>query len=158
MQRLARTEKTGEGSSRYREPWEGGWVEIHSYCAGFYHPTTEGILFSRGERRIYSARPGSIAEPGWHRTWNAGQPPDTILAHAPPFVRWILDYESRVRALATDNYRLAAWRQFGGFRFGPSPAELQRWMTEFLQNPQGTPRLLAKERAAGQLVFARRDL
>ena len=50
MQRIAqeRAEKS-EGTSRYRTEWEGGVVELHGFCAGWYpqRSDTRGVVFIR---------------------------------------------------------------------------------------------------------------
>lgn len=141
LERLARAVSIGEGSSRYRQPWEGGWIEIHSFCAGFYHPTNPGVLFSRAERRIFCSTVGDIAEPLLHREHDAAAPPDRILVSLPPFLRWLLDYESRVDAVAGTGYRMRCWKSLGSHRLGPPPVEMRDWIRSFLLQPAKTGRL-----------------
>jgi len=143
MLRLARDVSHGEGSSRYRQPWEGGWIEIHSFCAGFYHFQKRGIVFSRAARRIFCPVVGGVADPRHHRASNAGSPPDEVLRSLPPFLSWILDYERRVAGLVHHDYRLRCWKKLGSSRFGPHPNELHEWISNFLLDPTKTPRFLA---------------
>ena len=136
MQRIEREISTGEGSSRYRQAWEGGWIELHSFCAGFYHVSKKGIIFSRAERRIFSASQGGVAIPEVHRQHNAGSPPDVVLQALPPFIRWILDYEARVASTCQANYRSQCWRKLGASRFGPHPKKVIEWLETFLHKPE----------------------
>lgn len=141
LQRVARAGSAGEGSSRYRQPWRGGWIELHSFCAGYYHPCREGILFSRAGQRIFSAKPGGIPEPIAHRASADSSSPDAVLGLLDPFLNWLLDYESRVDSRAPVGYRDHCWKKLGGMRLGPHPSEIRSWLASLLRNPAATPRL-----------------
>lgn len=154
LERLAREVSAGEGSSRYRQEWEGGWIEIHSYCAGFYHPTRPGILFSRSQRRVFCSKVGAVILPELHREHNAGNPPDEVLKTLPPFLRWIMHYEARVTCIARPDYRQECWRKLGGLRFGPRPEALRDWLSSLLKHPAQTPRLATLVRDAGPVPSA----
>ena len=54
LQRIARTERRSEGSSRYRMPWQDGLIELHSYCVGFYSSEDIGIIYIRSLQRFRS--------------------------------------------------------------------------------------------------------
>jgi hypothetical protein len=141
LERIARDQPTGEGSSRYRQPWLGGWIEIHSFCAGFYQEHGPGFLFSRAEKRVYASSPGAIPEPIHHRRHTAPTSPDAIFPALPPFLTWLLDYEARVANLAPHGYREQCWKRLGGEHFGQHPSQLSLWISSLLRSPQTTPRL-----------------
>lgn len=141
LTRIPRSVTSGEGSSRYRETWRGGWIEIHSFCAGFYHPAKSGILFSRADARVSCATPGSAPDPVFHRRRRDASDPDGVLAAVPPFLEWLLDYEDRVEKLRGQAYRQRCWTRLGGRKFGPPPDEQRRWLASLLDSPQTTHRL-----------------
>ena len=53
--------ETPKGTSRYRQYWGGGWIELHGFCAGWYGPE-RGVVFDRARDRWLN--------------WNQEQPPE----------------------------------------------------------------------------------
>ncbi len=141
LRRVARQISVGEGSSRYREPWQGGWIEIHSFCAGYYDPTSRGIMFSRADERIYGSAAGDIPDPARHRKQISSIPPDSVLQLLPAFLSWVLDFEGRIERIAARGYRERCWKRLGGHRLGPLPDETLGWLASLLRSPQTTLRL-----------------
>lgn len=138
----------GEGSSRYREQWQGGFIELHSYCVGYYHKSLPGILFSRAEGRVYAAEPGEVPVPGLHRNHFLAVAPDSIFPALPPFLSWLLDYERRVGIHTPAGYRENCWRSLGGHRFALRPTDMHLWLASLLRDPRTTPRLRSRKHKA----------
>ena len=57
LQRIARIDNDGEGTSLYRIEREGGWIELHGFCAGWrpHNAATDGMLYVRRCHRIFIA-------------------------------------------------------------------------------------------------------
>ncbi len=155
MKRIARNERGGEGSSRYRMEWEGGRVEIHSFCAGWYGGRGregEGVIFIRGQERIFSCAGGQPLTPGrYERGRMTGESVDEVIRLARPFLGWVLEYERRVRQLAGESYREECRELYGRKVHGRAwlpPAMAERWYRSFLQMPErtGRPRDMMAER------------
>lgn len=148
MSRLPRSSIRGEGSSSYRQDWLGGVVELHSFCAGFYHSSTPGVLFSRSAERIFLSVPGGPPEPLEHREKIYSAVPDRMLVGAGPLVDWALAHEHRVSELCGKRYRMRCWQRLGGRKFAPPPETTLSWLETFRGDVQTTPRLREWSRKA----------
>lgn len=145
MERIAR--HTAHGTSRYRMPWQGGLIELHGFCAGWYGPDG-GIIFHRS-RNIWLA-------------WPHAQPPDPqclsdeavmacrstipvqkMLQRAAVLTGWVHEYERRAQPLWGAKGRLRHYRAFLKLiprRWWLPPALSLRWFQQFAANPFETPR------------------
>jgi len=144
LQRIARTEQGREGSSRYRIEWQGGLVELHSYCVGWYSPETPGIIFIRSLQRFRSCVGPQPLTPGKYereRFFAAGR--DQLLHSVTPLVAWITDYERRIAEMEGLHYRRNCWRlslKKAGARPWLPPDQAVDWFQCFLDCPETTPR------------------
>jgi hypothetical protein len=144
--RVAREQAFGEGSSRYRFPWQSGLIELHSFCVGWYPaaPTDSGVLFIRGRERIFGCAGARPLTPGHYeeeqfRPANA----EELLEFCRPLLSWIAAYEERVRDCREESYRdqcFELYRKAGHGRPWLPPELSQVWMEEFLAGPQKTRR------------------
>lgn len=148
-QRLPREFPEGEGSSRYRSRWEGGTIELHSFCAGWY-PDEEarcGIVFIRARERFFDCAgatpltPGHY-EPGRFRFADI----DRMLLLCRPLLGWIADYEAQVDRTMGSEYRKLCWqlhRRQAHSRPWLPPVDAQCWLRRWLDSPERTPRAAA---------------
>jgi hypothetical protein len=143
FQRLAKDPALTEGSSRYRKPWQGGTIELHSFCAGWYPPSGEGVVFIRHRQRLYSCAPGDPIEPGRYANRVEGKSNDLLLGLARPFIAWMLDHERWILRHHGLAYRTACWHhvaQLPGTRPWLEPHAATAWLERLLANPDTTPR------------------
>ena len=143
FQRLAKDPALTEGSSRYRKPWQGGTIELHSFCAGWYPPSGEGVVFIRHRQRLYSCAPGDPIEPGRYANRVEGKSNDLLLGLARPFIAWMLDHERWILRHHGPAYRTACWHhvaQLPGTRPWLEPHAATAWLERLLANPDTTPR------------------
>ena len=146
MERIARKEAHGEGSSRYRMPWLNGWVEIHSFCAGWYpgDSTQSGAIFIRKDGRLRACSGGEPLMPGRYEPNRLLQEsPDMLLEIIPPFISWILHHEQEIRRLAGSDYRARCWEAYRtntGAMPWLQPGEAETWFTSLMKAPERTRR------------------
>jgi hypothetical protein len=143
FQRLAKDPALTEGSSRYSKTWQGGTIELHSFCAGWYPPSGEGVVFIRHRQRLYSCAAGAPIEPGRHSTRVQGKSNDTLLHLARPFIEWMLDHERWIHHRHGPAYRTACWHHIAklpGTRPWLEPQAATAWFARLLENPDTTPR------------------
>lgn len=146
MDRLARSERSEEGSSRYRMEWRNGLVELHSYCVGWYasDAPVPGILFIRSLERITSCVGPLPLTPGkYEQKRMISEGADDLLQSVKPLVSWILFYETQVGRLAGSTYRGDCWRRYlsrMGSRPWLPPGEAESFFQSFLEDPKRTPR------------------
>lgn len=143
FQRLEKDPALTEGSSRYRRPWNGGTIELHSFCAGWYPPAGEGVVFIRHRQRLFSCTPGDPLEPGRYAHRAEGKSNDLLLDLARPFLSWMLDHERWILHTHGPAYRTACWHHVAklpGSRPWLEPAAATRWFENLLANPATTPR------------------
>ncbi len=144
LERLARRETGGEGSSRYRALWREGCVELHSFCAGWYPGRGEGVIFVRHLRRILACTGGKPPSPGAYEGRIVPRSPDEIVLLVRPFLEWILHYEDRLADERGKSYREACYRhalRMPGNRPWLPPDEGRDWFRAFLADPSGVPRV-----------------
>ena len=113
MQRIARTETGGEGTSLYRIERENGWIELHGFCAGWrpHDPQATGLLYIRRCHRIFLASGQMI--PGRYDTsrLRSGST-DEILLASEPLLRWWTDYEQWAQQELGAAWRQECWRDY----------------------------------------------
>lgn len=141
-ERLARLESHGEGSSRYRFPWDHGTVELHSYCWGWFphEPREDGAVFIRSRGRIIQCAGGQPLTPGKYEAERLGAAsPDELRRLAKPLVTWVLDYERRLGALVNSSYRERCFEAYCQQGIGNPllpPREALEWLECFHRAPE----------------------
>jgi hypothetical protein len=146
LQRLAREEPHGEGSSRYGMAWQSGLVELHSFCAGWYpgDPARTGTVFIRSRERLFPCTGGEPLVPGVYEDSRLGREgADDLLEALPPLFSWVCHYESRVRKLAGAGYRQKCWMRYWskpGARPWLPPEDAVRWFRDFVRAPASIQR------------------
>lgn len=139
LQRIARINNEGEGSSLYRIERGVGWIELHGFCAGWrsQDPKATGMLYIRRCHRIFLAS-GSMT-PGRHdmSRLRSGST-DEILLAGEAFLRWWIDYEKWAAQELGTTWRQECWRDYVKLRHARpwlSPAQAVDWLLHFLENP-----------------------
>lgn len=146
LTRLPRAATGGEGSSRYRAPWEGGTVELHGFCAGWYphDDAAPGVLFIRHRGRLVLTRGPEPLTPGRYEADRlASADPDAVTAAVAPLLRWLVAYERRIAEEPGPAYRHACWRLRRQLPSEPrwlAPDEALAWFERYLADPATTPR------------------
>ncbi len=143
FQRIARADADGEGSSRYRRLVDGGVLELHSFCAGWYPVSGNGVIFVRQLGRVFGCSPGLAPTPGDYTGRLLPCSPDDVLRLVRPFVESIIAYEQSVLESPGPLYRERCWqavRRMPGAKAWLRPAEAIGWMTSFASDPASTPR------------------
>lgn len=141
MERIARESAVGEGSSRYRQEFAGGVVELHSYCAGWYPKAggPGGVVYIRSRERIQGCAAGEVLTPGVYEPERMEAPgADEMLESVRPFVAWVLEHEEMVSARAGETFREQCWEDFRTKTRAKAwlrPAEGRKWMRRFLEEP-----------------------
>jgi hypothetical protein len=153
LQRIARTEVGGEGTSRYRLEREDGWIELHGFCAGWrpHDRAATGMLFVRRCHRIFLAR-GEMSPGRYDMQRLRGGTVDEMLAACGPFLRWWMDYEAWAADEFGSAWRDAAWRDYRklrGARAWLAPEDALVWLRDFTTNPRATKRPREILRAPG---------
>ncbi len=156
MMRIARAERHGEGSSRYRMPWLGGTFEVHSFCAGWY-PSDEsekGALFVRGKECLYECRGSAPLTPGRYELDRyACANRDEMLSLCVPILAWVANYERWIAANTEVGYRERCWEALGELRHGKPwlpPQVASEWLASFLKDSEATPRAKSVLRSSGK--------
>ena len=156
LQRIARTETGGEGSSIYRIERGGGWIELHGFCAGWrpHDPQATGMLYIRRCHRIFLAN--ESVTPGRYdmSRLRSGSTDETLLA-AEAFLRWWAEYEQWVTQNLGAAWRKQCWRDYVKLRHARpwlSPVQAVDWLLAFLENPhtQKRPREILRAATAPQ--------
>ncbi len=160
MHRIERIRQQSEGSSRYRMAWRDGLVELHSFCAGWYSPTSDGAIFIRNRERLYTCSGFEPLTPGCHDERTVGVTSDGTLAACHPLLEWLLSYERWVEAQPPSDYRQRCWMKHlpqMGIRTWLPPAQTTVWLEKFLTDPASTPRAreLLRPRGPSGTQFAR---
>lgn len=145
LERLARQEsESPEGTSRYRLPWEGGLIELHGFCAGWYpgRPDRRGVIFIRHRGRLDLCDGARPVIPGKYPDLG-GQTTDALLDTSLPLVRWLVAYEEWIQRTAPDGYRTACWHRYlrlPNARPWLPPGIALRWLRQFASSPAYPPR------------------
>lgn len=146
LQRIARDQSHGEGSSRYWMNWRQGVMELHSFCVGWYphNPGGKGIIFIRSQERLFTCTGGEPVFPGVYENARfARDGADGLLEAVSPLFSWVCQYESRVRKLAGVGYRQKCWMRYlskPGARPWLPPDDAVRWLRDFVRTPASVPR------------------
>ena len=140
LQRIARIDSAGEGTSRYRIERDGGWIELHGFCAGWrpHDPAKDGMLYIRRCHRIFIAS-GQMDPGRYDMSRLRGGCTDKILLAAESFLRWWIDYEKWAAQELGTAWRTECWRDYVKLRHARpwlSPVQAVDWLLEFLENPR----------------------
>ncbi len=132
-----------QGTSCYGLEWQGGRIELHGACAGWYGPD-QGFIFIRPEGRCRAWMGAGPPVPG---DWPAERLSDPGPAHlrdlSLPFLDWWAHSEHRIGTLAGPSYRLRCHRLFKRLpRSRPwlPPEQADRWLRHFRADPVGLER------------------
>lgn len=146
LERIAREDIRGEGSSRYAMAWRSGVVELHSFCAGWYpgDPERTGTVFIRSQERLFTCKGTEPVVPGIYEDSRfARDGADDLLAALSPLISWVNHYEKQVRYLAGSGYRQACWMRYlakPGARPWLPPEDAARWFRDFVREPEAVRR------------------
>lgn len=128
-----------QGTSCYRLPWRGGFIELHGACAGWYAPAeggeAPGFLFIRTDRRCYAHDETVAAVPGRYdygalRSNSLAE----VLEGARFFARWLTGYEQWVVKRRGTAYRRECQQLFAKLetsREWLEPDKGRQWLRAF---------------------------
>jgi hypothetical protein len=139
LQRIARIDTAGEGSSLYRIERDGGWIELHGFCAGWrpHDPDATGMIYIRRCHRIHLAL-GSMTPGRYDFSRLRGGSVDEILLACGPLLRWWTAYEKWVERELGPAWRRECWRDYVKLRHASpwlTPTQAVDWLLAFLDNP-----------------------
>ena len=136
-----------QGTSCYRLPWRGGFVELHGACAGWYPPAGDGtqvpgFLFVRADRRCYAHGLAEAVVPGKYDygMLRSGDLTE-VLAGARFFAQWLTGFEAWVLKRCGPRYREECRQMFARLessRVWLAPKPGMEWLRGFAV---GDPRL-----------------
>lgn len=132
-----------QGTSCYRLPWRGGFIELHGACAGWY-PAEDGgdalgFLFVRAERRCYAHRLAEAVVPGrydYQALRASGGALAEVMEGARCFAMWLHGYESWVERRRGAEYRVQCREMLSKLEAGRvwlPPGLAQGWLRGFAQ-------------------------
>lgn len=139
LQRIARIDTAGEGTSLYRIEREGGWIELHGFCAGWrpHDSSRDGMLYIRRCHRIFLAQ-GSMTPGRYDMSRLRSGTIDELVTACNPFLRWWTDYEQWAAQELGAGWRTDCWREYIKLRRARpwlTPSQTVDWLLEFLENP-----------------------
>ncbi len=143
-QGFAKAKSAGlQGTSCYGLDWQGGRMELHGACAGWYGPEG-GFVFIRPHGRCHAWRGGGPPVPGeWPAELLEDAEPVRLHALAGPFLDWWLDSERRIDNLLGGSYRDSCYRHFRRLPKSKPwlpPAGAVKWVERFRKDPASLPR------------------
>lgn len=154
LQRIARIDNDGEGTSLYRIERDGGWIELHGFCAGWrpHNAAMDGMLYIRRCHRIFIAS-GQMIPGRYDMTRLRGGSTDEILLASESFLRWWVEYEKWADETLGRAWRIDCWRDYMKLRHARpwlTPVQAVDWLLDFLENPstQKRPREILRAAAA----------
>ena len=153
LQRIARIDNDGEGTSLYRIERDGGWIELHGFCAGWrpHNAATDGTLYIRRCHRIFIAS-GQMIPGRYDVSRLRSGTVEEIVASFTTFLRWWVDYEQWADKTLGRAWRNECWRDYLKLRRARpwlSPVQAVDWLLEFLESPhtQQRPREILRAAA-----------
>ena len=153
LQRIARIDNDGEGTSLYRIERDGGWIELHGFCAGWrpHNGAMDGMLYIRRCHRIFIAS-GQMVPGRYDMSRLRSGSVEELATVCNPFLRWWTDYEQWARRELGAAWRTECWRDYLKLRRARpwlSPVQTVDWLLAFLENPntQQRPREILRAAA-----------
>jgi hypothetical protein len=130
-----------QGTSCYSMAWDGGLLELHGHCAGWYPQETGaqglGYLFVRPHTASYAHERCDAVIPGDYRSHQTPKDLERIIPACQHFLRWVVEYERWVLETRGLAYRLHCHREFKRLPKSKPwllPQEALRWWTAFSTN------------------------
>ncbi len=139
LQRIARIDNDGEGTSLYRIERDGGWIELHGFCAGWrpHNAAMDGMLYIRRCHRIFLAQ-GSITPGRYDMSRLRSGTVEELASACNPFLHWWAGYEQWALSELGAAWRTDCWRDYVKLRRARpwlTPPQAVDWLLEFLENP-----------------------
>jgi len=132
-----------QSASCYSLEFSGGRIELHGSYAGWFQENT-GFLFIRPLARSVRWLEGNPPVPGqWGLEHMETSPDSQLHTLAKPFLSWLLLHEKQVADATSPRYRFNCHTQFKKLpksKSWLSPANANRWMEAFRDNPASCPR------------------
>ncbi len=133
---LKRPSEGLKGTSCYRLPWEGGFIDLHGSCAGWY-PDAEGpgFIYVRPRSRCFRWMGDAPPVPGkWPVRLLRADDTAALHAAALPFLSWWLAYERAIITAGHGGHRGDCYRglrRAAGLRQWLPPSEAIGWVEQF---------------------------
>jgi len=132
-----------QGTSCYGLPWQGGRIELHGACAGWY-AADGGFVFIRPHGKCFLWRGGDSPVPGeWPALMLEASDVHQLAARCRPFLEWWLHSERWIVETHGASYRDACHLHVKRLPKGRPwlpPAAAVKWVAAFLDDPAATPR------------------
>jgi hypothetical protein len=143
-QGFAKTKSAGlQGTSCYGLESQGGRIELHGSCVGWYGPQ-RGFVFVRPWAKCFAWMGNGSPVPGeWDAALLEDPGPIALREHSLPFLQWWLESERWIAARQGNSYRVDCQRRFKRMpRTRPwlAPDQAQRWLGRFHEDPRGLER------------------
>ncbi len=133
-----------QGSSCYSMSWQGGRIELHGACVGWY-ADSGGFVFIRPLDRCYHWSGGQPPVPGrWESERLKRLHPGQAHKRARPFLDWWIHYEEDVQRAQGGAYRercFRSYRRLPRSRSALPPVDAMKWLGIYRGDPTATPRV-----------------
>jgi hypothetical protein len=127
-----------QGTSCYGKCWQGGRIELHGACAGWYGPQG-GVVFIRTMDHCFGWDGEDPPVPGqWEKDRLLSFTPREQWERMQPFLDWWISYEAAIPMLHGARYRALCVREFKRLpRSTPwlPPTAAMRWLRGFRSDP-----------------------
>lgn len=126
-----------QGTSCYRKRWNGGWIELHGACAGWYPIAegTTGFLYIRADQHCYVHAERTPVIPGrYDYSRLDSRDVDRLLPAARCFATWLIEYESWIGDHLAPTHRANCFRMLSRLpsaRPWLAPSSAKRWFAAF---------------------------
>ena len=130
-----------KGTSRYRLPWQNGYIELYGSCAGWYG-SERGFTFIRPRRRcsIWLSGEETPIPGSWQRELICTSASnDELYLASHPFLDWLIAYEDAVVARFGDSYRKENYWKYGKVPKAKAwiePKAALQWLKCFRHTPE----------------------
>jgi len=146
-----------KSTSRYRRPWDGGLIELHGHCAGWYPETSSaipGFMFVRTLRSSYAHHQSAPVTPGCYKTYQDASCLEEQMQAGRHFCGWLSCYEQWIISQMGLGYReecFAMFRRLPESRPWLTPDLAMKWWQAFAA---GDACLTRARRFAGPDAFS----